>query len=83
MKTFDSFGCDYCNGTGFYDRIGIFEFLDMTDELKDLIVSGAPSMDIRKKAIEQGYKPLIVDGIRKVLRGETTIDELNKKLLFF
>ncbi len=83
MKTFDSLGCDYCNGTGFYDRIGIFEFLDMTDELKDLIVSGAPSMDIRKKAIEQGYKPLIVDGIRKVLRGETTIGELNKKLLFF
>ena len=83
MKTFDSLGCDYCNGTGFYERIGIFEFLDMTDELKDLIVSGAPSMDIRKKAIEQGYKPLIVDGIRKVLRGETTIGELNKKLLFF
>ena len=83
MKTFDSFGCDYCNGTGFYERIGIFEFLNMTDELKDLIVSGAPSMDIRKKAIEQGYKPLIVDGIKKVLRGETTIGELNKKLLFF
>ena len=83
MKTFDSLGCDYCNGTGFYERIGIFEFLDMTDELKDLIVSGAPSMDIRKKAIEQGYKPLIVDGIKKVLRGETTIGELNKKLLFF
>ena len=83
MKTYDSFGCDYCNGTGFYDRIGIFEFLNMTDELKDLIVSGAPSMDIRKKAIEQGYKPLIVDGIKKVLRGETTIGELNKKLLFF
>ena len=83
MKTFDSLGCDYCNGTGFYERIGIFEFLNMTDELKDLIVSGAPSMDIRKKAIEQGYKPLIVDGIKKVLRGETTIGELNKKLLFF
>ena len=83
MKTYDSFGCDYCNGTGFYERIGIFEFLDMTDELKDLIVSDASSMDIRRKAIEQGYKPLIVDGIKKVLRGETTIDELNKKLLFF
>ena len=83
MKTYDSFGCDYCNGTGFYERIGIFEFLNMTDELKDLIVSDASSMDIRRKAIEQGYKPLIVDGIKKVLRGETTIDELNKKLLFF
>ena len=40
-------------------------------------------MDIRKKALQEGYKPLIVDGINKVLRGETTLEELNKKLLFF
>ena len=83
MKTYDSLGCDYCNGTGFYDRIGIFEILNITDELKELIVSGASSMELRKKALEEGYRPLIVDGIRKVLKGETTLDELNKKLLFF
>ena len=83
IKTYDSLGCDYCNGTGFYDRIGIFEILNITDELKELIVSGASSMEIRKKALEEGYRPLIVDGIRKVLRGETTLEELNKKLLFF
>ncbi len=82
-KTYDSLGCDYCNGTGFYDRIGIFEVLNITDELKELIVSGASSMEIRKKALEENYRPLIVDGIRKVLKGETTIEELNKKLLFF
>ena len=39
--------------------------------------------DAGKKALEEGYRPLIVDGIRKVLKGETTLDELNKKLLFF
>ena len=83
LKTFDSLGCDYCNGTGFYDRIGIFEILNITDELKELIVSGASSMEIRKKALEENYRPLIVDGIRKVLKGETTLEELNKKLLFF
>ena len=83
IKTYDTLGCDYCNGTGFYDRIGIFEILNITDELKELIVSGASSMEIRKKALEENYRPLIVDGIRKVIKGETTIEELNKKLLFF
>ncbi len=83
IKTYDSLGCEYCNGSGFYDRIGVFEILDITDELKELIVSGASSMEIRNKALEQSYQPLIVDGIKKVLKGETTIEELNKKLLFF
>ena len=82
MKTYDSLGCDYCNGTGFYDRIGIFEILNITDELKELIVSGASSMEIRRKALQENYRPLIVDGIKKVLKGETTLDELNKKLIF-
>ena len=82
MKTYDSLGCDYCNGTGFYDRIGIFEILNITDELKELIVSGASSMELRKKALQENYRPLIVDGIKKVLKGETTLDELNKKLIF-
>ena len=82
-KTYDSLGCDYCNNTGFYDRIGIFEILNITDELKELIVAGASSMEIRRKALEEDYRPLIVDGIRKVLKGETTLEELNKKLLFF
>ena len=83
MKTYDSLGCDYCNGTGFYDRIGIFEILNVTEELRERIVSGASSMELRKKALEGNYRPLIVDGIRKVLKGETTLEELNNKLLFF
>ena len=83
LKTYDSLGCDYCNGTGFYDRIGIFEILNISDEIKELIVSGASSMEIRKKALEENYRPLIVDGIKKVLKGETTLEELNKKLVFF
>lgn len=40
-------------------------------------------MELRKKALEGSYRPLIVDGIKKVLNGETTLEELNKKLLFF
>ena len=83
IKTYDAVGCKYCNNTGYYDRIGVFEILNITDEIKDLIVKGAPSMEIRKKAIEQNYRPLVIDGIKKVIKGETTLEELNKKLLFF
>lgn len=81
--TYDAVGCNYCNNSGYYERIGIFETLIITDEIKDLIVSNASSIQIRDKAIEQGYKPLIVDGIHKVVDGVTTLEELNNKLLFY
>lgn len=83
LKTYDAIGCKYCNDTGYYDRIGIFEVLDLTDEIKELIVNGASSIEIRNKALEGNYRPLIVDGINKVLKGYTTLDELNRKLLIF
>lgn len=83
IKTYDTIGCKYCNNTGYYDRIGVFEILNITEEVKELIVKGASSIEIRKKALEENYRPLVVDGIKKVIKGETTLEELNKKLLFF
>ena len=80
--TYDAVGCKHCNNTGYYDRLGIFEILNISDEIKSEIMNGESSIEIRKEAIKQGYKPLIVDGIRKVIQGYTTLEELNKKLLF-
>ena len=82
-KTYNAVGCKHCNNTGYYDRIGIFEVLNITDEIKTEIVNGKSSMEIRDKALEQGYKPLVIDGINKVIQGRTTLQELNKKLLIF
>ena len=82
-KTYDATGCDYCNYTGYYDRIGIFEILDITDEIKEAIVNGKSSINIREIALSQSYKPLVVDGIRKIIDGHTTLDELNKRLLIY
>lgn len=81
--TYDAPGCKYCNNTGYYDRIGIFEVLDLNDEIKETVMNGKSSLEIRTLALEHGYKPLIVDGIRKVVNGYTTLEELNKKLLIF
>ncbi len=81
--TYDTPGCKYCNNTGFYDRIGIFEILDLTDEIKQAVMEGKSSLEIRRLALQQSYKPLIIDGITKVINGYTTLEELNRKLLIF
>ena len=83
LKTYDAVGCKKCNNTGYYNRIGVFEILNVEDEIEELIVEGASTTEIRKKALEVGYRPLVVDGIKKVLKGETTLKELNNKLLIY
>ncbi len=81
--TYDTVGCAKCNNSGFYGRIGVFEILDLSENIKELVVKGASSLEIRHKAMEEGYKPLLIDGFNKVLAGETTLKELNSKLVFY
>ena len=81
--TYDAVGCKHCNNTGYYDRIGVFEVLNLTDEIKEEIMNNKSSIEIRKKALEGDYRPLIVDGINKVIQGDTTLKELNNKLLIY
>ena len=83
VKTYDAVGCEFCNHSGYYDRVGLFEVLDITEELKEMIMAGKSSIEIRRKALEQDYRPLVVDGINKVVQGITNLDEINKKLLIY
>lgn len=82
-KTYSAVGCKKCNMTGYYDRIGVFEILILTEELKELIVNDASTIDIKKEALKGDYKPLVVDAIQKVVDGKTTLEEINKKLLIY
>lgn len=82
-KTFDPVGCKKCNETGFFDRIGVFEILIINDQLKELIVDNRSTIEIKEEALKHGYRPLVVDGIQKVVDGITTLEELNKKLVIF
>lgn len=82
-KTYEAVGCKHCNNTGYFERIGIFEVLQINDEIRELITQDASSLEIRKKALNLGYEPLIVDGVRKVLNGTTTLEELNNKLIIY
>lgn len=81
--TYTVVGCPKCNNVGYYDRIAMFEVLIIADEIKELIMDGASSIAIRKAAMKKTYKPLLIDGINKVVEGITTLDEVNNKLVFF
>ena len=81
--TYDTVGCSYCNNRGFYGRLGIFEILNITEEIKELIIKDESSLEIRREALKQGYKPLVIDGFNKILDGYTTLKELNSKLVIY
>lgn len=83
IKTYNAVGCEACNHSGYFERIGLFEVLEITDEIKEMIMEGKSSIEIRKKALEQSYRPLVVDGIHKVMQGYTNLDEINRKLLIY
>ena len=82
-KTYDAVGCKKCNNTGYYDRIGIYEVLILNEKLRGLIIQDDSAIEIRKEAMKNGYLPLIVDGINRVIDGTTNLEELNNKLAIY
>jgi len=71
-------GCDVCNNTGYKGRKGLYELLDITDPLREMINQRAPSVVLKQKAIELGMTTLRQDGLRCIYEGETTIEEVLK-----
>lgn len=69
-------GCSVCNGTGIKGRIAIFEIMNMTDAIKEAVIKGATSFDVRKIARQQGLRTLRRSALLKLKRGETTIEEV-------
>jgi type IV pilus assembly protein PilB len=75
-KFFYGRGCDRCNNTGHRGRMGIYELLIMTDELRDLVANGASTDALRNACRRQGMQTLRVSGMNAIYRGLTTIDEV-------
>jgi type IV pilus assembly protein PilB len=71
-------GCDTCNQTGYKGRKGIYELLNITDPIRELINQRAASVVLKQKAIELGMMTLREDGLRSIYDGETTIEEVLK-----
>jgi type IV pilus assembly protein PilB len=69
-------GCNHCNKTGYRGRMGIFELMTMTAQVREMTFKGDSTLNIRRVARKQGMRTLFEDGIIKVLRGMTTLDEV-------
>jgi type IV pilus assembly protein PilB len=69
-------GCDRCNLTGYKGRVGLYEVMEITEELRELILVGASGLELRRKAIDDGMLTLRMSGLRKVKEGVTTIEEV-------
>ncbi len=76
VRLYKGKGCDACGNTGYRGRVGIYELLVITEEIRDLIVKRASSSDLNQMARRQGMKLLFDDGFDKVRTGMTTIEEL-------
>ena len=75
-QTMKGTGCDKCKHTGYKGRMGIFEMFMIDDEVRHMINNKASTVELRKRAREMGMRTLREDGIRKVLAGMTTPEEV-------
>lgn len=75
---YEGTGCPQCHGTGYRGRKSITEFLDLTDEIKEMILADRPLSEIRYRAVTDGMITLRQSALKKVLNGETTLHEINR-----
>src|SRR5437773_1930533 len=72
-------GCETCSGTGYRGRAGLFEVMAMSPELRRMVLRGASVAEIRDRAVEEGTLTLRMDGIKKIEKGVTTLEEVVKE----
>jgi type IV pilus assembly protein PilB len=76
IKVFKGKGCPTCNGTGYKGRIGLYEVMEIDDDVRELILVGASAIELKKKAMEKGMITLRQSGLIKIRDGITTMDEV-------
>ena len=72
-------GCGVCNSTGYKGRCGLYEVMEIDDEIRELILVGASALELKKKAIERGMLTLRRSGLIKVMDGATTLEEVARE----
>src|SRR4051794_29932869 len=72
-------GCEKCNNTGYKGRVGLYEVMEIGEQLRELILVGASGLELRRKAVEEGMITLRRSGLHKVMEGVTTIEEVARE----
>jgi type IV pilus assembly protein PilB len=76
FKLYKGRGCGNCNGTGYRGRVGLYEVMEISEGIRDLIMVGATAVEIKRKALEEGMLTLRMSGLEKIKAGITTIEEV-------
>jgi type IV pilus assembly protein PilB len=76
IQTFKGEGCKTCSGTGYKGRVGLYEVMDISEEIQELILVGASAREIKRKAVEEGMLTLRHSGLVKIKNGLTTLEEV-------
>jgi type IV pilus assembly protein PilB len=76
LKLFKGRGCERCSNTGYKGRVGLYEVLEVEDEMREMILSGASAFELRQKAVQNGMMTLRGSGLQKIRDGMTTLDEV-------
>jgi type IV pilus assembly protein PilB len=79
MKFMKGTGCDTCSGTGYKGRAGLYEVMALSPELRRMILRSASVADIQAMAVKEGMLTLRMDGLKKIERGVTTLEEVVKE----
>ncbi len=79
VKIYKGKGCSTCNGSGYKGRAGLYEVMEVDDEIRELILVGASAVELKKKAMERGMITLRRSGLRKVMDGVTTLEEVARE----
>ncbi len=74
-------GCEKCFHSGYSGRVGVFEVMPVDKEIRELIVNGAPEAQMKETAIQKGMNTLKTSGVKKIIRGETTVEETLRVIL--
>ena len=79
FKLFKGKGCGTCNGTGYKGRVGLYEVMEISEGIRDLIMVGATAVEIKRKALEEGMLTLRMSGVEKIKAGITTVEEVMRE----
>jgi type IV pilus assembly protein PilB len=75
-KVYAGRGCGVCNNSGYKGRVGLYEAMEVTDELREVILVGASALELKRKALDQGMITLRRSGLIKIAAGFTTLEEV-------
>ena len=78
VNVYEPCGCDFCSHTGYYGRIGVFEIMEVNDEIRDLIAENGTTEELERAARNSGMRTLRDNGISYVLNGTTSVEEMLK-----